>query len=218
MVEKVLSLLRDKEDYISGENMSKELGVTRASIWKTIKKLKEEGYKIESSTKKGYKLIDSPNVITAPEVSEHIKTETLGKEIKYYSEIGSTNEEAKKLARDNAKEGTLVIADKQVSGKGRLGKVWDSPRGTGIWMSLILRPHIMPSEAGQLTLIAGLNMCEAIEKITGLKAEIKWPNDIIINSKKVCGILTEMSAELEQIKYVIVGIGVNVNNSHFPKD
>ncbi len=218
MKDKVLAFLKEHNDYISGEEISIKLGVTRASIWKNINKLKEEGYQIESATKRGYRLIDTPDVITESEISSIINIHILGKKIHYYDKVDSTNETAKLLARKGAEEGTLVIADRQLMGKGRLGKTWDSPSGTGIWMSLILRPKITPGQASQLTLLAGLNMCEAIGRVTGLDSQIKWPNDIVVNGKKACGILTEMSAELDGVNYIILGIGVNVNMKSFGED
>lgn len=218
MKDKVLALLKEQNEYISGEEISNRLGVTRAGVWKNINKLKEEGYHIESSTKKGYHLINTPDILTHAELSNIIHTEILGKNICCYEEVDSTNQTVKVLARQGAKEGTVVIADKQLMGKGRLGKTWESPSGTGIWMSILLRPNIIPAQASQLTLLAGLNMCEAIQRVTGLECKIKWPNDIVVNGKKVCGILTEMSAELDRINYVILGIGVNVNTKSFPTE
>ena len=218
MKDKVLILLKKQDAYISGEEMSQKLGVTRAAVWKAIKKLQGEGYIIESSTKKGYKLVEKPNVITPAELSPMLENDILGKVINYYKVTDSTNERAKALAREGAKEGTLVIADAQSEGKGRMGRSWNSPEGTGIWMSLILKPEILPQHASQLTLVAGLCMCEAIMAVTGLEASIKWPNDIVVNGKKVCGILTEMSAEMERINYIVLGIGINVNHREFPKE
>lgn len=218
MKEQVLGFLKEQSDYRSGEEISQKLGVTRSAVWKTIKKLQAEGYEIISSTKKGYKLLVSPNIITANEIKEELHTDHMGSEIIYFDEVGSTNNEAKSLAREGAKEGTLVVADKQTSGKGRLGRIWTSPAGEGIWMSLILRPSILPSKACELTLIAGVDMCDAIRKVTGLEAKIKWPNDIVVNGKKVCGILTEMSAQVEGIEFVVIGIGVNVNMEAFSED
>lgn len=218
MKNKVLALLKKQDTYLSGEEMSHELGVTRAAVWKVIKKLQGEGYIIDSSTKKGYKLVEKPNAITPEELRPMLESNSLGKEINYYNEINSTNEKAKALAREGSTEGTLVIADRQSAGKGRMGRSWISPEGTGIWMSLILKPEILPQYASQLTLVAGLCMCEAIIEVTGLEAYIKWPNDIVVNGKKVCGILTEMSAEMERINYIIIGTGVNVNQKEFPED
>ncbi len=217
MKDKVLSFLIEQSDYISGEEISQNLGVTRACIWKAVKKLQDEGYVIESSTRKGYKLIERPNVITSLEVREIISSKIFGKHIEYFNAVNSTNEKAKELATNGAVEGTVILADKQVSGKGRLGRGWSSPSKTGIWMSVILKPCILPQSASQITLIAGLCMCEAIQAVTGLEAKIKWPNDIVVNGKKVCGILTEMSAEIERINYIVLGIGVNVNQKAFPE-
>lgn len=217
MKNQVLVFLKEKSEYCSGEEISQKLGVTRTAVWKAINKLKAEGYEIHSSTKKGYKLIETPNIITPSEVSEGLNTKVLGSTIYYEDTLDSTNTKAKQLAREGAVEGTLVIADQQTGGKGRLGRSWESPSGTGIWMSLILRPDILPQYASQLTLVAGLNMCEAIEEVTKLKAKIKWPNDVVVNGKKICGILTEMSAEIDGINYIVVGIGVNVNTKEFPE-
>lgn len=217
MKDQVLGFLKEKKAYCSGEEISQKLGVTRAAVWKAIKKLQADGYEIQSSTKKGYYLLQAPNIITPSEIKENLETKLLGQHVYYEEEMDSTNNVAKKLAREDAVEGTLVVTDKQTSGKGRLGRVWESPAGTGIWMSLILRPNILPQFASQLTLVAGLNMCEAIEEVTGLKAMVKWPNDVVIEGKKICGILTEMSAEMEGINYIVVGIGVNVNMKAFPE-
>lgn len=217
MKEEILLLLKSTEGFISGEEISKKFGVTRASIWKIINQLKEQGYAIESSTRKGYRLLTTPDVITKEELKSIINTKVIGKHIEYYDEVDSTNNEAKKLARNGAEDGTLVIANCQTKGKGRLGRSWLSPKDTGIWMSIILRPNIMPSQVSCMTLIAGLDMCKAIKRITGLNASIKWPNDLVIGSKKVCGILTEMSAEIQRINYIVVGIGVNVNTTNFDK-
>lgn len=144
-----------------------------------------------------------------------LTTNYIGQDLEYYEEIDSTNIRAKAWAKEGAKEGSIVIADYQNAGKGRLGRVWLSPKATGIWMSLILRPMLLPIEIPQITLVAGLSMCKAIQNLTGLDAKIKWPNDIVVNKKKVCGILTEMSATEKEISYVVVGIGVNVNNQTF---
>ena len=218
MKEKVLAFLKEKEAYCSGEEISHKIGVTRVAVWKTIKKLQADGYEIESSTKKGYKLIGAPNIITPSEVKEQLKTKYLGQTIHYEEKMDSTNNKAKELARGGAEEGLLVITEEQTNGKGRLGRVWESPAGTGIWMSLVLRPNILPQYASQITLVAGLSLCETLQEVTGLKASIKWPNDVVVNGKKICGILTEMSAEMEGINYIILGIGINVNTNTFSEE
>lgn len=217
MREKILGLLRDGGDYVSGERMSGEFGVSRSMIWKVIKGLRDEGYVIDSVTNKGYKLVEVPNLVTGEEIRSVLETTFFGRKIYDYVEVDSTNVIAKGKAREGALEGTVVIADAQTGGKGRLGKVWDSPGGMGVWMSLVVRPEILPQDVSGITLVAGLAICEAIRKITSLPAYIKWPNDIVVNGKKVCGILTEMSAEIDRVNYVIIGMGINVNTTDFPQ-
>lgn len=218
MKDKILDFLKQNNDYMSGEQISNKIGVTRAAVWKGIKKLQEEGYVIDSRTKVGYKLIEEPDIVTKSALMPILKENKLVKEIHYKDELDSTNQFAKELAREGASEGTIVIADSQTSGKGRLGRTWISPPKTGIWLSLILRPKIKPQYAGELTLLSGLCMCEAIHNITGLQTHIKWPNDVVVNGKKVCGILTEMSAEIEMVNHVVIGVGVNVNQKNFEEE
>lgn len=215
---KILQLLKDSEGYISGEEISKIIGVSRTAIWKVISQLKEEGYIIESVTKKGYLLKEVPDSLREEELLYNQRTNWLGKKIYHYNQIDSTNKEAKKIAANGEKEGSIVISEEQLAGRGRLGRTWVSPFKTGIWMSVILRPQIAPTDAAKITLIGGLAVCKGIEKITALSPKIKWPNDIVINQKKICGILTEMSAEMEKVNYIVLGIGINVNNNCFPED
>lgn len=218
MKEKILQLLNDADSYISGEEISNKLGVSRTAIWKVINSLKEKGYKIESVTRKGYKLISSPDILGEEEIHYNLNTRLIGQKIITFDQIGSTNQEAKKLALEGMEEGTVIIADEQIAGKGRRGRNWVSPPGTGIWMSMILRPDTQPENASMITLVAGLAVCKAIHQITSMKALIKWPNDIVINGKKICGILTEMNSEIDFINFVVVGIGINVNISEFPPE
>lgn len=221
MKKEVLETLKhNKGRFISGEELSNRLGVTRTAVWKHIHQLKEEGYRIESVSKKGYKLLEEPDVLNENALQLDLDTKMIGKRIIHLDTIDSTNTMAKKIAAEDGEEGTLVIAEEQRDGRGRLGRKWVSPRGTGIWMSLILKPSIEPTEAAKITQIAAAAVALAIRKVTGCKAGIKWPNDIILEKKKVCGILTEMSAELNSVNYVIVGIGVNVNADMeaFPED
>jgi BirA family biotin operon repressor/biotin-[acetyl-CoA-carboxylase] ligase len=180
-----------------------------------IKQLKAEGYAIESVQNKGYCLLVSPDVLSKEEIQYKLDTVTFAKNIKVYNAIDSTNQEGKKLALEGAKHGTLLVADQQFKGKGRRGKSWESPPKTGIWMTLILRPDIHPNKASMLTLLAGLATVQTLNEKINNTAYIKWPNDIVVNGKKVCGILTEMSAELDFINYVVVGIGMNVNTFEF---
>lgn len=215
---RILELLRRQEGFLSGEDIGRELSITRAAVWKGIKKLREEGYEIEAVTNRGYRLTNPETMYNKRELEQGLKTKTMGQTIYFYEETDTTNNRARELALEGAPEGTLVVAEKQTAGRGRRGKVWESPLGTGIWMSLVLRPQIMPVEASVLTLLCGLATAEAIEAETGLSAGIKWPNDILINGKKAVGILTEMDCEMSEVHFVIPGIGINVNTASFPPE
>lgn len=215
---RILELLRRQEGFLSGEDIGRELFITRAAVWKGIKKLREEGYEIEAVTNRGYRLTNPETMYNKRELEQGLKTKTMGQSIYFYEETDTTNNRARELALEGAPEGTLVVAEKQTAGRGRRGKVWESPLGTGIWMSLVLRPQIMPAEASVLTLLCGLATAEAIEAETGLSAGIKWPNDILINGKKAVGILTEMDCEMSEVHFVIPGIGINVNTASFPPE
>lgn len=215
---RILELLRRQEGFLSGEDIGRELSITRAAVWKGIKKLREEGYEIEAVTNRGYRLTNPETMYNKQELEQGLKTKTMGQTIYFYEETDTTNNRARELALEGAPEGTLVVAEKQTAGRGRRGKVWESPLGTGIWMSLVLRPQIMPAEASVLTLLCGLATAEAIEAETGLSAGIKWPNDILINGKKAVGILTEMDCEMSEVHFVIPGIGINVNTASFPPE
>lgn len=220
MKEEIINLLKENEDnFISGEKISEKLGISRAAVWKHIKSIKEDGYEIESVSRKGYKLISSPDLLTFEEVNPYLNTKYIGKDIRYYNTIDSTNTKAKELGTAGAKEGTVVISEEQTGGRGRLGRQWVSPKFNGIWMSIILKPDIEPMDASKITQIGAAAVCMSINEL-GLKATIKWPNDIVLNGKKVCGILTEMSGELNKINYIIMGIGINVNieDEDFPGD
>ena len=215
---RILELLRRQEGFLSGEDIGRELSITRAAVWKGIKKLREEGYEIEAVTNRGYRLTNPETMYNKRELEQGLKTKTMGQTIYFYEETDTTNNRARELALEGAPEGTLVVAEKQTAGRGRRGKVWESPLGTGIWMSLVLRPQIAPAEASVLTLLCGLATAEAIEAETGLSAGIKWPNDILINGKKAVGILTEMDCEMSEVHCVIPGIGINVNTASFPPE
>ncbi|MDK2808708.1 MAG: BirA family transcriptional regulator [Clostridiales bacterium] len=218
MKSKVLTMLKEGDTYVSGQKMCEELSVSRTAVWKAIRQLKEEGYEIESVTNKGYHLVSIPNLVTREEILEKIKTRFIAKQVYYQEEVDSTNTVAKRLAEEVASDGLLVTSDLQTGGKGRRGRSWDSKKGSGIFMSLILKPELEPMYASMLTLVAALCVAKGILELTGLSAQIKWPNDIVVNKKKVCGILTEMNAELDFIHYVIIGIGINVNTKEFPDE
>lgn len=216
--EKILALIKNCEGYISGEELSSILGITRSAVWKYIKALKEDGYIIDSVTNKGYCLKSCGNVLNEIEVADGLKTKYIGNEIIFLKKVDSTNEEIKRHAAKDAEEGLVAVAEQQLLGKGRLGRAWTSPKGTGLWFSILLRPEISPYYVAGITLASGLAVCKAIREFTGCNAKIKWPNDVICGNKKICGILTEMTAEADKINYVVVGIGINVNTTDFPVD
>lgn len=218
MKTRILQTLKETEGYVSGQELCDRLGISRTAVWKYIKKLKEEGYRIEAVSNRGYHLLTVPDVLTESEIKSRLDTKWAGREIYCYESIDSTNNAAKKAAEQGSSHGALFLAEQQISGKGRRGRNWISPSGTGIWLTILLRPKLEPSYASMLTLVAALSMSRAIEKETGLFAQIKWPNDIVVNGKKVCGILTEMSAEMEWIHYIVIGLGTNVNIEEFPKE
>ncbi len=216
--ELLMLLLTGKDIFISGEEISAKFKVTRSAIWKQINNLRNLGYVIESSTKMGYRLKKSPDLLLPEEIWSKTDCSSLGRRIYYHSIIDSTNTEAKKLALGGAPSGSLVVAEGQTLGKGRLGRKWSSPAGAGINASIILKPDITPPEAPRITLLTAVAVAEAIREKAHIEAMIKWPNDIFIKGKKVCGILTEMSAEPDAVNYIIVGIGINVNNDEFPEE
>ena len=214
----ILKLLKETDGYVSGQELCRRFGVSRTAVWKVINQLKEEGYEIEAVRNRGYALKGAGDVLSEAELLSCLKTEWAGGRTVYFDATDSTNIQARRLAEAHAPHGTLVVSDRQDGGKGRRGRSWASPSGVGIWMSLILRPEIAPSSASMLTLAAALAVREGIQEETGLSPLIKWPNDLVLNGKKICGILTEMSTELMEIQYVITGIGINVNQREFPSE
>ena len=214
MKDKILTMLRGQDEYVSGQQICKELGVSRTAVWKVINQLKEEGYVIEAVSNKGYVLRESPDIVANYELKSRMPEVSLIDTIISYSEVESTNNKAKELACDH-KENMLIVADKQLAGRGSKGRSWCSPKGEGIWMSLLCHPTIAPVHASRVTLIAALAVSKAIWEVSGLKPQIKWPNDILLNQRKVCGILTEMSSEIDYIHHIIVGIGINVHTLEF---
>ena len=218
MKEEILRLLRSADGYISGQELCNRFGVSRTAVWKAINQLKEAGYEIEAQQNKGYRLMAAPDLMTEAEIKSLMHTEWVAKEVLYFDTIDSTNTKAQELAEKGYPSGTLVVADKQESGKGRRGRSWVSPSGTGIFMTLMIKPDINPNNASMLTLVAALAVAKAITSVTGEEAMIKWPNDIVVNSKKVCGILTEMNAQFDYINHIVVGIGINVHNESFPEE
>jgi BirA family transcriptional regulator, biotin operon repressor / biotin---[acetyl-CoA-carboxylase] ligase len=207
---KILKTLYEKKDeYVPLEQFVNETGKSQSELETEFNTLEEEGYIINHS-KLGYRLIKTPNLLLPYEIKRNLKTKFIGHDIHYFNEVDSTNDVAKYLAEDGAEEGTLVVAEIQNRGKGRRGKTWISPPG-GIWMTIILRPDIPPFSAPQLTLVTGVAVAETIKNELDLDVGIKWPNDILIGKKKVCGILTEVNATIDRVNYVVVGIGIDMN-------
>ncbi len=214
-------LKEEKGKWVSGESLSRKMAVTRSAVWKHIHRLKEEGYVIESSRKKGYFFRQSSDLLLAHEIREGLETRVFGRQdIVYFQETDSTNLRAKSLADRGAPEGTVVIAESQTEGRGRRGRTWFSPAGEGIYVSVILRPALSPNEASRLTLLAAVAAAETLLHLTSLNVRIKWPNDIMVRGKKLAGILTQVSTEMDAVDYIVVGLGINVNTplKDFPDD
>lgn len=218
MKSKIISILRKTPgQFVSGQAICDSLNVSRTAIWKHINQLREEGYVIESIPKRGYRMTVSPDRITEHEVVPWLKTMTLGRSLVHHQKVDSTNIVAKALARDGCPEGTLVTAEHQTAGRGRSGRSWTSLEGGAIQMSLVLRPQSPPAKAPSITQIGAAAVALVLESL-GLSPRVKWPNDVLLSGKKVCGILTEMSCELDHIHFIVVGMGVNVGWSSVPKE
>jgi BirA family transcriptional regulator, biotin operon repressor / biotin---[acetyl-CoA-carboxylase] ligase len=202
---KILEALRQSADYVSGEMLAQELGISRVSVWKHIRDLRRDGYIFEASPK-GYRIVSSPDLLLPAEFP------SLEQRIHHFREIGSTMDAAKELASGGAEAGTLIVAEHQAAGRGRLKRAWLSPEG-GIYFTVILRPHVAPVYAPRINLMASVAVATTIRKLFGLAPEVKWPNDVLIQGRKVCGILAEMEAETDTINFVNLGIGINANVS-----
>lgn len=210
--DKILSIFKQKKDtFVSGEELSRILGISRTGVWKHIQKIKEMGYGILASPHLGYQLVSLPDRLIPSEIKYELNTHIIGKRIYSYQILDSTNDTAEKLAIEGEEQGVVVIAEGQSKGRGRLGRSWISPKGKGIYLSLILKPKLPPSATPKVTLIASVATAMAIRKISSLPSLIKWPNDITIKGKKISGILTEIAAQPDAIKFLILGIGINVN-------
>jgi BirA family transcriptional regulator, biotin operon repressor / biotin---[acetyl-CoA-carboxylase] ligase len=210
---RILTALRAAADgAVSGADLSQKLRVSRAAIWARIEDLRSLGYDIEASPHRGYRLLSAPDVLHADDLLSRLgKTRAIGRDIRVFQETTSTNDVIEKLARDGVREGVVVFAESQTRGRGRLARRWVSPPKLGLWFSILLRPDLRPQEATRLTVASATALRRAIQSQTGLQPEIKWPNDILIRGRKVAGILTELSAELDQVNHLVLGIGVNVN-------
>lgn len=207
-------------DYISGESISRSLGISRTAVWKRIEALKREGYSIEASTRKGYRIISREAQYGRHGIQSLLETGFIGRELKFLNKTDSTNTSLKALASGGAPDGTVAVADEQTSGRGRLGRAWASSSGLGIWMSVLLRPKLHPTTVQSITPAIAVAVCRALEPLLFMKPGIKWPNDVLVDGRKICGILTELSAEADMISWVISGIGINVNHEErdFPQD
>jgi BirA family transcriptional regulator, biotin operon repressor / biotin---[acetyl-CoA-carboxylase] ligase len=221
MANTILELLdQEQGQYVSGETISRALNVSRTAVWKQIRKLEEQGYVIEASRRLGYRLVFKPELLSLAKLNEWLHTQRFAREVRLLNEVDSTQNEAQRWAEAGAPEGALVIAEQQLSGRGRMGRSWVSPYTKGIWMSLILRPSTPIHCAPQLTLLTAVALCRSLRRTTELEIGIKWPNDLLIDGRKISGILLESAAEDERIKYIIAGIGISVNldPSDYPEE
>lgn len=219
MKEEILQIFKEKNDFVSGQELCEHFNVSRTAIWKAVKALKDSGYEIESVTNKGYRLKSVADVLNETEIRNHLSTKKIAQQLKYFDVIDSTNLECKRIAdAGQFYDGTLIVADRQDAGRGRRGRTWECPAGINIAMSLLLKPDIAPDTASMLTIVMAMAVANAVKKVSALDVKIKWPNDIIINGRKFCGILTEMSLEMDYIHYVIIGVGINVNQLEFPEE
>jgi BirA family biotin operon repressor/biotin-[acetyl-CoA-carboxylase] ligase len=212
MQNKILDFLKKKSGYISGEEISNHLKISRQALWKHIQELRDAGYDIVAVPHLGYRMISAPDRLYPCEIACGLNTRFIGKKISYFDTVSSTMDVAIQLGIQGAGEGTLILAEAQTRGRGRLARGWFSPKHKGIYASLILRPQILPNSAPILTLLAAVSICEAIKEVAGLDTRIKWPNDILIHNKKLGGILTELNAEMDITRFIVIGIGLNVNN------
>ena len=236
MKAKILELLREKkelvaagapetEGYVSGQELCEQFGVSRTAVWKAIGQLKKEGYVIEAVQNRGYRLVDqTEEVYNQADIQSRLKTKWVGQPLLFFDSIDSTNIRAKQEAEQGAESGLLVVADKQTAGRGRRGRGWESPSGINIYYTLLLKPDFAADCAPMLTLVMALAVAKGIRQMLrrdseeAAKVGIKWPNDIVVDGKKVCGILTEMSMEQSYIQHIVIGVGINVRKQEFPEE
>jgi len=219
--QKILRLFRSrKQDYLSGEELSQELGVSRTAVWKHIRTLRTLGYRIDAVTSRGYRLLSGPELLVADEIRSRLSSRVIGREVICHEQLASTNLAAMELGETGAAEGLVVIADQQTAGKGRLGRSWESPAGVNLYLSILLRPAMPPWEVPRLTFLSAVAAARALRDVTGLKVDVKWPNDLLVNGRKIAGLLNEMSAESDAVHHVVLGLGLNINMTadQFPTD
>ncbi len=213
MYEPIIRFLKEHQSYLSGEEISRSLNISRAAIWKYMQELRKDGYEIEAVPHLGYRLVSSPDKLFVWEIKFGLNTKRMGQNIIYHDTVTSTMDAAFKVGMEGASEGTVICAESQTKGRGRMGRSWISPKGKGIYFSILLRPKLPPSEVAKLTLMAAVAVAEAVKNVAGVEAQIKWPNDLLVGRKKLAGILTELNAEMDRVKFVVIGIGLNVNAS-----
>ncbi len=219
--DQILQLFLAADDlFISGETLSQQLGVSRAAIWKHISALRKLGYVVEAVPSRGYHLLSQPDVLSPLAIQSGLNTELIAQHIEHFDEIDSTNQRAAEMGEQGAPSGSVVIAEAQSAGRGRMGRCWSSPAGVNLYTSILLRPQMLPMQASQLTFLSAVAVARTVEAVTGVKVSVKWPNDILLDGKKLAGLLNELSAEMEGIHYVVLGIGVNLNMTadQFPGD
>lgn len=215
---RILRQLRERQEFVSGQELCEKLGISRTAVWKCIRQLEAEGYQLEAVPNRGYCLRQVPDILSESEVQSRLHTSWVGQTVVYCAQVDSTNIRARRLAEDGAEAGTLVVSDQQTKGRGSRGRIWESPAGNSIYMTLLLRPDFSPAHASMLTLVMGLSCAQGIRQVTEAPVQIKWPNDVVLNGKKVVGILTEMNAQVDYIEYLVTGVGVNINEKEFPED
>ncbi|WP_226579276.1 biotin--[acetyl-CoA-carboxylase] ligase [Halobacillus litoralis] len=216
----LIEVMNNQEGHVSGQELSELLNISRTAVWKHMNDLKKDGYEIEAVQKKGYKILSYPDKVSGNTLQWGLNTKWIGHQLFHYDQVESTQEIVHQMAKQGKPHGTVVVADEQIKGKGRMARGWDSPKGKGIWLSLLLRPNLPPVQAPQLTLLAATVLAKMIDERSALNPQIKWPNDLLVGHKKVSGILTEMQAEQDSIQYIVLGIGMNVNQSEaeIPED
>ena len=219
--EQIIRLFRQRPGaFISGQEISSTLQISRAAVWKQVNQLRELGFEIEAQRARGYRLIEAPDLLLASDIQADLGTALVGREVRCEQEIASTNQQMLQLAADGAPEGLVLIAEAQSSGRGRMGRRWESPAGVNLYCSILLKPQIAPQQAPQLTFLSAVATAETLRDLCGLDARVKWPNDILVGGCKIAGLLNELSAETEQIHALVLGIGLNINMSaeQFPTE
>lgn len=216
-IDALLALLADNPlNVISGPKIAKEIGVTRFTVWRWVEKLRSLGVRVHGHPRAGYRIERVPDVLVPQMLRPHLAGTMFSKRIHHFFKVDSTNSVALRLGHDDEPHGAVVVAEEQTAGRGRIGRAWHSEKTSGIYVTLLLRPQIAPVQAPLLTLLAGLAVRDAVAEQTGLSPDIRWPNDLLLRARKFCGILTEMHAEPDRVRFVIVGIGLNVNHAKLP--